>query len=413
MRKWLQKIQANRWRVYSGFLTFAMVVAVSCSVASARKYTIEGGQIKAQSVLGTNVWQDLSWNAPLPNSVSQADLDAQWAAFAQEVGLSGGSGGLTQAQLESSLANYIGNRISSYTFLGGDGKNGTVIVHDLYDAIALNQLYSTLPLYSSYSGDWLTETHGLVFTSSPQSLSDIVRHGFAALGQTIGLFGSGGSYFTMSTVGKGTSGHKVYNFYQAFREFFEASTLNQYRDYTLQDKMFALESEWYPKLNTSLVGPDGVASAQLWNSETKEEEDVEYDNLLAAIVSLQADMRNDLAKLRYVLASDADIEIEENVEPVKGSVKDNFTGDSSAAVKPDDISGMSGFSGGIQDSFNTGANAGDLFGFINSSDTLNFWSQDVANSIDAVPRGASDDEEEYLSYYDIEAIERYLAGEGS
>lgn len=158
-------------------------------------------------------------------------------------------------------------------------------------------------------------------------------------------------------------------------------------------------------LGSFLVGADGKASFSPWNSSTGEIGGTFYGYGLGGLIAeLGMPMQYDLAKLRYVLASDQDIEISKKNEPVKDAIEDNFVGDAPGAVKPDSVGDMAGISGGLQDSLNTGANAGDVLGFLNGSEGWGFWSQEVANGLHNVPASTADDEVS-IYYGDIDSFE--------
>ena len=158
-------------------------------------------------------------------------------------------------------------------------------------------------------------------------------------------------------------------------------------------------------LGSFLVGSNGRAFFSPWNSSTGEIGSTFRGYGLGGLIAeLGMPMQYDLAKLRYVLASDQDIEISKKNEPVKDAIENNFVGDAPGAVKPDSVGDMAGISGGLQDSLNTGANAGDVLGFLNGSEGWGFWSQEVANGLHNVPASTADDEVS-IYYGDIDSFE--------
>lgn len=150
--------------------------------------------------------------------------------------------------------------------------------------------------------------------------------------------------------------------------------------------------------------PTFWAQGDLWDSSSGEAYSETYGNFVWMLSDLMSLQQSDLAKLRYVLASDQDIEISKKNEPVKDAIEDNFVGDAPGAVKPDSVGDMAGISGGLQDSLNTGANAGDVLGFLNGSEGWGFWSQEVANGLHNVPASTADDEVS-IYYGDIDSFE--------
>ena len=171
--------------------------------------------------------------------------------------------------------------------------------------------------------------------------------------------------------------------------------------------------------------PSFWAQGNLWNSSSGEAYSETYGNFVWMLSDLMSLQQSDLAKLRYVLASDQDIEISQKNEPVKDAIEDNFVGDAPGAVKPDSVGDMAGISGGLQDSLNTGANAGDVLGFLNGSEGWGFWSQEVANDLRRVSASVSDDEVsihykdvaslddlsgvDFIHFYDPSALDDYLS----
>lgn len=149
---------------------------------------------------------------------------------------------------------------------------------------------------------------------------------------------------------------------------------------------------------------------RIWDSSSGQLYRTDSYSVMDLINTIGQWIQQDVAKLRYVLASDDDIETAKQQAPVKDSLKDNFTGESNAAVKPSDVGDMAGFSGSLQESLSTGANASDVFGFIGGSGGVGFWSQAVASDLDNVPVSASDDEEDYVHFYDPSIISDYLSG---
>lgn len=394
------------WRSYSFVLTLICLCSLLVVCASADSWRIINGQLQTK--------QFGSWVNYSMGNASTTYPDYQYnAAFqqiAEDVGISGqASGGLTQAELESSLADYVGQRISSYSFAGAENKLVSDTVRDLYDAIAKNQIYSVMPLYSTYSGDYL-DASGSVSSGVPSdgSISSLLRRGFAGLSRN--LVGSGGpvsvTLFSGSSHSQNYLFNNILNLFGLFAQG-NHSLLNTVC-YHL-NRIYSLDNSYFPQFKAALIG-SGSAPVTYWDSSTKQEETVTYSNLLSAIVGLGTSIQNDLAKLRYVLASDQDIEIAEKQEAVKGSVADNFAGDGAAAVKPSDVGDMAIFSGDFQDTLSTGVNPAEAFSIVSDGNSWSFWSQDVAGDLDRVPAVASDDDDDFIHFYDPSVLDAYLSG---
>lgn len=165
-------------------------------------------------------------------------------------------------------------------------------------------------------------------------------------------------------------------------------------------------------------------STWLWSSSTGEEIYRDGYGIISALNLFGSYISNDLAKLRYVLASDDDIEIRKNGQPVKDQITSDFTGDSPAAVKSGDVGDLAGISGDLQGAFNTGANASDAIGYISNGDGWGFFSSAVQDDLNPfISQGimptADDGEqqtiqingEEYLWFYDPSVVDAYLGGD--
>lgn len=429
-KKTNSKRRSGFWRSYSFVLTMVVLFSVSIVGASARKYTIEKGMIYRDQF---GSWTPVTWGASSPGVASESQFDSLWQELATDVGImSASAGGLTQAELNDSLQNYVGKRVSSYNFENGDSGLLSVTVSDLYDAIVKNQIYSTKPLYSSVSREYLSSTGGVsqATNGSKNSVADLLNYGFLGLHQN--LVGSGSYSVSLSNASGGSTVVTASNLMEFYGKAFQVMANNQtsiysklnavntnlinFKNANHQDLVTVNDS--LGVINRSLVG-SGSSSVTYWDSSTKSQRTISYSDILSALTSMGTSMQNDLAKLRYVLASDKDIEIAEKQEPVKNAVADNFAGDSPASVKDTDVGNMAGFSGNFQDAFSTGANAADALGALTSSDSWLFWSQAVADDlnqawlfdVEMVSVASLDDsDDDFIHFYDSSAIDAYLSG---
>ena len=419
-QKTMEKRKGGFWRSYSFVLTLILLISLSCVSAFATKYAILDGRIYKSGPLSSSGWQLMSFDTSKPSDVSESQLASWWNTFGTETGLiSSGSGGLTQAELNDSLEKYVGKRVSSYLFPGADGVNVSVTVSDLYDAISQNAIYSTMPLYDTRASAPTLGADGKVSNTGSMSVAYLLRNGFAGLARDLVEDGSSQTYYKISDTNPNGSitSTTVRSLSSRLGLGLSVLSQNQVKLYALEQSIYELEQEiksvnefWYDTLNRSLVG-SGSASVTFWNSSDQSEEAETYSDILSAVTALGSSMQNDLAKLRYVLASDQDIEMQERLEPVRGEVEDQFTGDSSAAVKPDQIGDMAGISGDFQGAFNTGANASDAIGAISNSENWNFWSQEVQSDLNRVPVTASDElEDNFIHFYDPSVLDAYLSG---
>lgn len=126
-----------------------------------------------------------------------------------------------------------------------------------------------------------------------------------------------------------------------------------------------------------------------------------FPDFFSYLSSYSTEMGTLLAKLQFVLASDQDIEMSQQEQPNKDAVYDEFFGDGQGSVKPSDISGAAGLTSGAKDIFQSAGSADDAFNA--ATDETNYWffSQEVANDLDAVgaPQAVSDQDDSWLDDY--------------
>lgn len=129
----------------------------------------------------------------------------------------------------------------------------------------------------------------------------------------------------------------------------------------------------------------------------------------------------ELTKLRFVLASDDDIQFKQDEKPNEDAMKDSFFGDGAGAVKSSDITAAADISGSAQDVFGGAGSAGDIFVAASDSTTYSFFSAAVANDIDSVnaPTAIAEDDswledlphdEDGFYYNEFLSPEDYLKG---
>lgn len=389
------------WKSYSFLLTLVLLVGLTCVSAFAAVGDFTTGEVSMEFRDGRlgqlSPWG--TWTALNTTGLS--------TALNHGVNLTAAGGGLSQAELDESLENYIGKRVSSYLFDAG-GKGGlSVAVSDLYDAIALNQIYSTKPLYATFLSKYLNAQGGISqgAENSRLSVADLLGEGFLGLRVLIDRnseINSGG----FSTNHADLTG-------------FRTSVDNGIRSLSdnLSSQFSILETEFlFPEFFPSGI-PDsptisrGEYFFEPWDSSDPMNRTLVFGRGLAPLLmSYGSYLQADLAKLRYVLASDQDIEIAKKNEPVKDAIEDNFVGDAPGAVKPGNVDDMAGISNDLQGALNTGANAGDVLGFINGSEGWGFFSQAVADDLHQIPSSAHEEEEDFIHFYDPSVLDAYLSG---
>lgn len=182
---------------------------------------------------------------------------------------------------------------------------------------------------------------------------------------------------------------------------------NQYLHVTLENGFMGLAS--------IMRGQSGAAvTGQLLNSSGLSGADFSANNLLSAL-GVIVPIQNDIAKLRYVLANDDDIEIRDSQKENMDAIKDGFTGGGAGALKPDNVGGMADLSGSLSGVLETEVGVGDLFGQLGSGgEGWGFFSEAVANDLNTVPASYALEDDDFVSFFDAEHREFYrlIGGEG-
>lgn len=148
-------------------------------------------------------------------------------------------------------------------------------------------------------------------------------------------------------------------------------------------------------LSSNLAGSDKVTAFTILSSSdiTEDPEEVEVGNILDAIAQLHNSLQPDLAKLRFVLASDEDIQMREDLKENYDAVNDTFMKPgSSGSVSVGDISDMGSVSHDASQLVNTGVSVGTAFGQLKDPSIFSFFTQDAASDLDRVPVTAADDD---------------------
>lgn len=399
----------NFWRSYSFVLTVVFLLSVSFVSVSAAAGDFSQGPVKMQfrngmlgQMVGSN-WQALN-NTPLETALNfGATLAASGGGGMTLNEFSGYFGTWSDQKLNQLFKDYFYYRPDFDQYLDADGQIKTVVsTSGMPDEFYLSSLVSLglrglrsvmldnasanhLDLTSGFSTNhtdltgFKSQAHsdaiaieGVLESFKPELLFTLPRgqylnsNGWSVLGTNVPAY----TYLTQGFLGVGA-------------------------------KIDSGFSNWITQFQGE---PAFWAQGDLWDSSSGVAYSETYGNFVWMLSDLMSLQQSDLAKLRYVLASDQDIEISKKNEPVKDAIEDNFVGDAPGAVKPDSVGDMAGISGGLQDSLNTGANAGDVLGFLNGSEGWGFWSQEVANGLHNVPASTADDEVS-IYYGDIDSFE--------
>ena len=403
-KKTTSKRLGGFWRSYSFVLT--LVVLASLSIVAVSADFSWSGSRRIWLSSGRLYWarQSSSGGWVLDRAVDTSNGDGSLVSVLNDVLSVSSGGGMTLDEFSSyfntwsNTAGLLRERLSEFLYAES--------AFDQY--LDADGQIKTATTASSGSERKLFNLATLL-SNALRGINTNMNSGF--LGLSRNLVGSSGTTRSITLFRSyGTSFSQSYSdILTLFGEFASGnhSLLNSMRYDTFQ--IDYRNRTFFPRFESALIG-SGSAAVTYWDSSTKADSVVNYNNLLSAITAIGSPMQNDLAKLRYVLASDQDIEISEKQAPVKDAVADNFAGDSPAAVKDADVGDMAGFSGSLQDSLSTGANAGDVFSFIGGSGGVGFWSQEVASDLDCVPVTAFEDDEDYIHFYDPSIISDYLSG---
>lgn len=111
---------------------------------------------------------------------------------------------------------------------------------------------------------------------------------------------------------------------------------------------------------------------------------IEFPSLFDYLGYTGENLTRELTKLRFVLASDDDIQMKQEEKPNEDAVKDNFFGNGEGSVSTSNISDAAGLTSSAKDTFGGAGSAGDVFVVAGNQDTYSFFSEAVANDLDAV-----------------------------
>lgn len=218
---------------------------------------------------------------------------------------------------------------------------------------------------------WLTSSGG-IGTTSNTALGVITANGFLGLGHL--LFGA--------------VGHDIYGLSSSGLD-----KTGQRGNWSLAD----ISANGFSGLATLIAGTsDNGRKAQVTyiDPDTLALRSYEESNLFDLIADVGSWLQVPLARLAYVYASEEDILFKDAEKENEDTVKDEFFGDGSAAIKPSDIKDAAGLTSGAAGAFGGAGSAGDVFTVLQSEDAFSFFSQQVADSLDQVGKPAvqSDDD---------------------
>lgn len=134
----------------------------------------------------------------------------------------------------------------------------------------------------------------------------------------------------------------------------------------------------------------------------------QHSDLLSILISGFQDLGLDLAKLQFVLADDASIEIKTQEIPNQDAFKDNFLSGGQAAATPDTIGDAGLISSSTTDMFKSDVSVSQFYQAMGDESLFEFFTQETLDNLDATnaPATVSDD------YTDLESMfEGYVIGE--
>lgn len=164
-------------------------------------------------------------------------------------------------------------------------------------------------------------------------------------------------------------------------------TIGEFYYHDRVTKDFLASSDYFLSTGTNLFN---IASAYTTNFTTASYKNYLEGKLvrfsapsLGSAISLQiVDQSSMLNRLAFIFASDDDIQLKRDSSNNMNSFNDNFLKPSANhSVKADDISGLSGISTSVTDTFTTGTSSSGVFDVLNSSDPWEWFTVDVANSL--------------------------------
>lgn len=128
--------------------------------------------------------------------------------------------------------------------------------------------------------------------------------------------------------------------------------------------------------------------------------DWEANNILSAF-SVLFPIQHDVARLTNVLATGPKIALEKSQEENVQAVTENFTGDK--GVQTGDIGEMSGIGDNLGSVADTGVSIGD--GFSQLGNSWNFFSNEIAATLDTAPAITAEEEEDFIHFFDANNAE--------
>ena len=420
----------NFWRSYSFVLTVVFLLSVSFVSVSAAAGDFSQGPVKMQfrngmlgQMVGSN-WQALN-NTPLETALNfGATLAASGGGGMTLNEFSGYFGTWSDQKLNQLFKDYFYYRPAFDQYLDADGQIKTLVsTSGMPDEFYLPSLVSLgLRGLRSVMLDNASANHLDLTSGFSINHTDLTGFKSQAHSDAIAIEGVLESFKPELLFTLPSGRYLDSNGWSVLGTNVPAYTYLTQGFLGVAAKIDSNFSDW----TTQFQGePSFWAQGNLWNSSSGEAYSETYGYFVWMLSDLMSLQQSDLAKLRYVLASDQDIEISKKNEPVKDAIEDNFVGDAPGAVKPDSVGDMAGISGGLQDSLNTGANAGDVLGFLNGSEGWGFWSQEVANDLRRVSASVSDDEVsihykdvaslddlsgvDFIHFYDPSALDDYLS----
>lgn len=166
--------------------------------------------------------------------------------------------------------------------------------------------------------------------------------------------------------------------------------------------LFGLQFETVDSLPYILRGgKDSTLKNTIYDSQTANDDgslastDWEANNILSAF-SVLFPIQHDVARLTNVLATGPKIQLEKSQEENIQAVTDNFTGDK--GVQSSQIGDMSGIGDSLGSVADTGVSVGD--GFAQVGNSWNFFSAEVAATLDTAPALTAEEEDNYISFFD-------------
>lgn len=166
-----------------------------------------------------------------------------------------------------------------------------------------------------------------------------------------------------------------------------AGTIGEFYYHDRETNQFSASSDYFFSTGTNLYNLASTYATEFvsrpyFNFLTREFTNFTTSSFASTLSDQVVDQSSMLSRLTYIFANDDDLALKYDSANNMQAVNDNFLKPSgSHSVKADDISGLSGISTSVTDTFKTGTSSSGVFDVLNSNDPWEWFTIDVANSL--------------------------------